>query len=227
MDENLAPLRAPRVVPVNRSFGNVRLSEVRQRELGLSLVPIEMLHVALEPHSGDITSSSWEVLGEAFLKFFWGTYFFAQHQGESEGTLTTRIQNETQRAALMEYLVSSGIASNVCTKPDRRSYGINGGTEIIRRVIGAAVVHGGVNTAMEVTRTLGAGVDTALTSMNSIRVVDLNTPITTRNAQIPRMIDAETAIITQKVQEALAYQFKDIQLLLEAITHNDAILRSP
>ncbi|KAF9368920.1 Dicer-like protein 2 [Mortierella sp. AD011] len=207
----------------------MKLSEARQRELGLLSVPIEMLHVALESNSGDITSSSWEVLGDAFLKFFWGSCFFAQHQDELEGALTIRIQNETQRAVLMEYFVSCGLALNVCTNSSPTAYGVRRAAHIIRRVIGAAIVHGGVNNVMEITRALGAGVDTALTSINSIhvvyqlnRVIDLDVPITIRNAQIPRAIDTKTARTMQKVQEALGYQFKDTQLLLDAMTHKDA-----
>ncbi|KAG0006414.1 Dicer-like protein 2, partial [Entomortierella chlamydospora] len=229
MDENLALLKVPNVTPGNRNFENVRLSESRQRELGLLPVPIEMLHVALESNSGDIISSSWEVLGDAFLKFFWGSYFFARHQGDLEGALTTRIQNETHRAAVMEYFVSSGLGWNVCTGSRPTAYGVRRATDIIQRVIGAAVVHGKVNTAMGITRALGAGVDTALTLINNIRVVyqlnrviDLDVLIMIHNAKIPRTIDTETAEIMQKVQEALGYQFKDTQLLLDAMTHKDA-----
>ncbi|KAF9397285.1 Dicer-like protein 2 [Mortierella sp. AD011] len=228
LDENLVPLRAPSVTPRTCSFGNVKLSEERQRTLGLLPVPINMLQVALDLHYKDITSSSWEALGEAFIKFFWGTYFFAQHQDDLEGALTTRIQNETGRGALMDYFVSSGLPQNVCTNPGGTGYGINRATEITRRVIGAAVIHGGVDTAMDVTRALGAGVDTSLTSISSIRivhqlnrVVDLDIPITIYNSRIPRAMDVETTRIAQKVQEVFEYQFRDIQLLLQAMTHRD------
>ncbi|KAG0015323.1 Dicer-like protein 1 [Entomortierella chlamydospora] len=231
MDENLVPLRAPRVTPKSCSFGNVKLSEERQRALGLQPVPIKILQIALELESRDITSSSWEALGEAFLKFFWGTYYFAQRQDDLEGALTTRIQNKTRRVVLSGYLVSSGIASNVCTNSGRTAYGIKRATEVIRRVIGAAVVHGGVNTAMEITRALGAGVDASLTSISGIRivhqlnrVVDLDVPITVYNAQMPRAMDDETVRKIQKVQEAFKYQFKDTRLLLEAMAHKDAMM---
>ncbi|KAG0007392.1 Dicer-like protein 1 [Entomortierella chlamydospora] len=205
MDENLAPVMVPSVTPERRNFGNVKLSEARQKELGLSPVPIEMLHVALESNSEDIAFS------------------------DLEEALTIRIQNETRREAIMEYFVSSVLAWNVCTGSNPTAYGVKRATDIIRRVIGAAAVHGGVNTVTEITRALGAGVDTALTSINNIRVVhqlnrmvDHDVPIMIRNAQIPRMIDTETAEIMQKVQEALGYQFKDTQLLLEAMTHKNA-----
>ncbi|KAF9351660.1 Dicer-like protein 1 [Mortierella sp. AD094] len=233
LDGNLAPARAPRVTPANRIFGNVKMTEARQRELGLLPVPIEMLHIALAPHSEDITSSSWALLGEAFLKFYLGSYFFARHQDDSVEALTIRLKNESRPEVLTEYFILSGLAQSVCPKAGQSKYSVKGAREIFRRVLGAAAVHGGVNAAIKITKALGAGVDPAITSISGIRavhqlnrVVDLNTPITIYNTQAPRIVDAETAKMIQQVQGALGYEFEDTQLLLEAMTHESATMEA-
>ncbi|KAF9997384.1 Dicer-like protein 1 [Entomortierella chlamydospora] len=90
----------------------------------------------------------------------------------------------------------------------------------------AAVAHGEVNTAIEVTKALGARIDPAITSIDSIRVIlqlnrtiDLSIPITIYNPKVPRMVDEETVRMMQQVQRTLGYEFKDTGLLLEAMTH--------
>ncbi|KAF9994130.1 hypothetical protein BGZ79_001146, partial [Entomortierella chlamydospora] len=129
----------------------------------------------------------------------------------------------------MEHFLSRGLAQNVCTNVGRSNYSVKGAAETFRRVIGVAVVHGGVDAAMKVTGALGAELDPAVTSISSIRVigqlnrvVDLKTPITVYNVQALRIVDIEMRGMIQQVQEVLGY---DAQLLLETMTHKSATMK--
>ncbi|KAF9353619.1 Dicer-like protein 1 [Mortierella sp. AD094] len=175
-----------------------------------------MLHVTLKPFKNGFPYSSLPGLGEAFLKFIFGVYFFVRYQQETEHALTKRIQGESRLKVLSSYMSSSSLTHNICAD-EEYSHEVAAG--VFRGVIDAAVVCGGVDSAIVVARNLGLVMDpTARTLAKIHKIYQRYCPLSV-SAKPPASIDSQTLDRIQRVQIALGYSFSDVRLLLQAITH--------
>ncbi|KAF8945274.1 hypothetical protein BGZ46_006064 [Entomortierella lignicola] len=73
LDENYNILRPQFQAPVFPAFGNVKISEAEQQQLGFNSIDIKILTTALIPKTNSATSFSWKAVGEAFMKFFFAS----------------------------------------------------------------------------------------------------------------------------------------------------------
>ncbi|KAF9182335.1 Dicer-like protein 1 [Haplosporangium sp. Z 27] len=225
-------LRPKVQAPVFPAFGNIKISETEQQQLGFGAIDIEALRTALTPKNNSATSSSWELVGEAFMKFFFASYFFARYQDDLEGALTKRIDNEACKAVISKYIQSSALNRHVCAgnaglkKTEKLS------VSVFRRVIGAFIIHGGLDAALEATWMLGAAVDGSTTNMKGIQVVyQINRPADlTKSITCPKdavELDQGMAARVNKVQNTLGYTFNDVGILVEALTHESISVKNP
>ncbi|KAF9195984.1 Dicer-like protein 2, partial [Haplosporangium sp. Z 27] len=190
--------------------------------LGLEFIDLMSLRRALTFQPVLDSSSSWAALGEAFLKFFYAAYFFSRYQNDTEGALTTRIDNESRNNVICTYLESSGLAVNACYH--KAGHVEDTAATIFRRVIGAAISLDGADAALRTIITLGMKTDFPVYTIKDIEAVYRQYhPVNNRpSAQVLETLDDNILARIQTVQEALGYEFRDPQLLVEAITHRSA-----
>ncbi|KAF8949706.1 Dicer-like protein 1 [Entomortierella lignicola] len=218
--------------PVFPAFGNIKISETEQQQLGFGAIDIEVLRTALTPRTDSATSPSWEIVGEAFMKFFFASYFFARHQDDLEGALTKRIDNEVCKTVMSKHIQSSALNLHVCAGNAGLKKTENLSVSVFRRVIGAFVIHGGLDAALEAAWMLGAAVDGSTANMRGIQVVyQINRP-----ADLTKFIscskdalelDQDMAARVDDVQKALGYTFNDVGILVEALTHESISVKNP
>ncbi|KAF9177563.1 hypothetical protein BGZ49_005609 [Haplosporangium sp. Z 27] len=149
LDGNYNILRPQFQAPVFPAFGNIKISEAEQQQLGFNSIDIKILTTALTPETNGATSFSWEAVGEAFMKFFFTSYFFARYQDDLEGALTRRIANEACKAVMSKHIQSSVLnrhvyAGNTGLKKTREL-----SVAVFRRVIGAFAIYGGLDAALK------------------------------------------------------------------------------
>ncbi|KAF9360812.1 hypothetical protein BGX26_007574 [Mortierella sp. AD094] len=191
MDQSLKPLRIAQTNQVCRVYGNTEISFARRDELGLRLFRLDTLRTVLALKTKSDELSSWSVLGYAYLKTFLGSYFFARHQDELEGPLSTRIQNELNVTALGSFVAWP---SSQCVQRYEASKLLEQrAAEIFRRVIGAAILCGGADYAAWVAGPLGMVLDPAVTTLRGIRVV----------YQLHRLVDPTRLLLVLGSQEQL------------------------
>ncbi|KAF9353620.1 Dicer-like protein 1 [Mortierella sp. AD094] len=227
LDTNMNPTKAPLLAHTTRVFGNVTLTEQKQKDLGLEFIKLEALHKALAICSTMDISHSWGALGEAFLKFFFAAYFFAHNQDESEGALTTRIQNESCLAVISSYITASGLVVYTCTQKGQTTYCEDTAGAVFRRLVGAAVICGGPDMAVRLSRTLGIIVDMSTTSMKDIAAAYNLHRLARPSSRAPKALNNDLILRIQKVECMLGYQFNDPHLAIQATTHESAKALDP
>ncbi|KAF9354281.1 Dicer-like protein 1 [Mortierella sp. AD094] len=148
-------------------------------------------------------------LGEAFIKFFFGAYFFAHHQNDLEWPLTDRIQSEACISTMASIVVSSGLSKNICA--DQSSQTNHKAAEALRRVIAAAIACCCPDTAVVVAKSLGVAADAAISTIGDIQTA-------------PGTVDVNTTYMVQEVQRKTGYCFDNANLLAQALSHESASL---
>ncbi|KAF9145807.1 hypothetical protein BGX20_006900, partial [Mortierella sp. AD010] len=222
MDQDLGIVRIPQQNRVYTVFGNCTMTIPRQVELELETINLDLLCRVLSFHK---KSEILSALGEAFLKFFFGAYFFARHQLDLEWPLTTRIQNELGRSVIASYLNSTGLTENICTS--ERAYSDKRASDAILRVIGAAIVSRDPNNAIKVAESLGMPIDTKVETIEDIQIIYqfYHAACRTRSIVNPsgRIIsDPDAANIAAEVQRRTGYSFANLDLLVQALSHQSS-----
>ncbi|KAF9182846.1 Dicer-like protein 2 [Haplosporangium sp. Z 27] len=232
LDGNYNVLRPMFQAPVFPAFGNIKVSEAEQQQLGLDSIDIKILTTALTPKTNSATSSNWEGVGEAFMNFFFASYFFARYQDDLEGALTCRISNEACRAVTSKHIQSSVLNRYVCAGNTGLKKTRELSIAVFRRIIGAFAIYGGLDAALKASWILDASVDGSIASMKDIQIVyqtnrpeDLSKSVT--NLEEPMELDAIMAVRIEEVQRALRYTFKDVRILIEALAHESVRRKSP
>ncbi|KAF9997431.1 Dicer-like protein 2 [Entomortierella chlamydospora] len=216
-------LRPSVTLPIGRpspSFGNIALAAPVQDRLGLRSIPLSVLRVILTPRMDETPGDCLPALGVAFLKFLLAAYFFTSYQDETEGALTTRIQNESSRAALASYISTSGLACNICTGLYDPKFDDNVATTVFRDILGAAIVFGGLDYAIHVARSIGMAIDRTTISMQGLKVIYVLNRTFDNMFVSTSAADPWAMQRIQTVELALGYRFQDPKLVIEATTHN-------
>ncbi|KAF9367624.1 hypothetical protein BGX21_007203, partial [Mortierella sp. AD011] len=144
---------------------------------------------------------------------------------DSEGPLTTRIQNELGRSVIASYLNSTGLTENICTS--ERTYSDKRASDAIRRVIGAAIVSRDPDNAIKVAESLGMPIDTRVETVGDIQTIYQFYRPACRTRFIEndsrRIIsDLDAANIAIEVQRRTGYCFADRDLLVQAPSHQSS-----
>ncbi|KAF9205518.1 Dicer-like protein 1, partial [Haplosporangium sp. Z 27] len=97
-------------------------------------------------------------------------------------------------------------------------------THIFRRVVGAAISLNGADAGLRAIIALGMRMDVPLYTIKNIEVVyrQYHPANNQLSAQVLGTLDDNTLARIQTVQGALGYEFRNPQLLIEAITHKSA-----
>ncbi|KAF9109446.1 Dicer-like protein 1 [Mortierella sp. AM989] len=203
-------------------FGYKTISAGEREHLGLQSIQLDVLRYILNSRVEDDTAERLKHVGSAVLKLFISAYIFARFQDDLEEALATRVKNEVNADTLQGYIISSGLALNIHVDQDPTP---NTAGAIFRKLMGAAVWCGGPDNAVWAARSLGLALDSSTTAIKGIQVVyKLLKPV--ESSMIinghPATVDADVLGRIERIQEALGYVFKDIQVALEAITHRSA-----
>ncbi|KAF9110948.1 Dicer-like protein 1 [Mortierella sp. AM989] len=212
---------------INRN--NTPMTEAMQWQLGLQFISLRKLNLALTPSTNQEGSSSWSVLGESFLKFFLASYSFARYQDSREGELTKFTQRTSQISVIAGHFRSSGLVNYIVGNNNQTRCSDRVAALIFRKIIGAAIVDGGIYDAVRAIRSMGMITDAATIAFGGIQpLFKLYAPVKVpllplaSIPPLPSTLDSIASFRVRKVERALGYIFKSSQLLTQTLTHSTA-----
>ncbi|KAF9432223.1 hypothetical protein BGZ76_011093 [Entomortierella beljakovae] len=188
----------------------MNLGEIEQSNLGLQHINLNNLRIALLPGPKNRKSLVWESLGHAFLKFYLATHFFSKNQYDSEGRLTKRIQSESNNKRISELILSSCIREYI-------GAGHSSSCSVAKRIVAAAVLSGGVTSALKTVEWLGMVKERSVTTLGGLYTQyqhhrPARTIFSFSMSNISQSQSANILHRAQLAQNILGYKFVDLEI---------------